>query len=51
MERNLRRNRRGGMLLDLVIAAGVILLGAFVLSLLGINFAQILEGAGKFFGL
>jgi hypothetical protein len=46
-----RMGLRGGVILDLVLAAGLILVGAFVLSLLGVNFAEILTGAGHFFGL
>jgi hypothetical protein len=45
------RNRRGGVLLDLVLAAALILLGAFALEALGISFLEILEGAEHFFGL
>ena len=45
-----RLNHRGGVLLDLVLAAAIVLVGAFVLELLGIDFAEILSGAARFFG-
>lgn len=44
-------NQRGGALLDLVLAMGLILLAAFVLWTLGITFGEILNGAGHFFGI
>ena len=44
------RSRRGGVLLDLVIAIGLILLVAFALSHVGIDLHQLLEGARRFFG-
>jgi len=44
-----RRNRRGGVLLDIVVAVGLIVLAAFVLSRLGIGFHEILGGARRFF--
>ena len=47
----LRANRRGGVVLDVVLAAAVILLGAFALHALGITFAEILHGAARFFGV
>lgn len=47
----LRRNRRGGVLLDLVLAVGLVLLAAFALYALGITFGEILSGAGHFFGI
>jgi hypothetical protein len=50
MRRSFHRSQRAGVLLDLVVAAGLILLGAFALSSLGISFGEILSGAGHFFG-
>ena len=47
----LRRSQRGGVVLDLVLAAGLILIGAFTLSLIGITFHELLRGAGHFFGV
>jgi len=47
---NLRLDRRGGVLLDLVVGLALVLLGAFALSALGISFHEILRGAGRFFG-
>jgi hypothetical protein len=41
---------RGGVVLDLVLAVAIVLLGAFLLDLLGVTLAQILGGAGHFFG-
>ena len=48
--KNLRRNRNGGVLLDLVVGAALVLLGAFALASLGITFPEILRGASRFFG-
>jgi hypothetical protein len=48
--RHLRRDSRGGVVLDLVIATALVLLGAFALSRLGISFAQVWIGARHFFG-
>jgi len=48
---NLRRNRNGGALLDLVIGTGLVLLGAFALASVGITFPELLRGASRFFGL
>ena len=45
------RNHRAGVLLDSVLAAGVVLVGAFVLYSVGITFGDLLHGAGRFFGL
>jgi hypothetical protein len=49
--RKLRQNNRGGVLLDLVLAAALIILGAFALDLMGITFQSIIQGAEQFFGL
>ncbi|HYB78706.1 MAG TPA: hypothetical protein VEG66_02965 [Thermoplasmata archaeon] len=48
---NLRRNRNGGALLDLVVGMAFVLLGAFALASVGITFPEILRGASRFFGL
>jgi hypothetical protein len=45
-----RMGVRGGVLLDLVIAAAVVLLGAFLLDLMGYSFLEVLQGAEHFFG-
>lgn len=50
-DRNLRTNRRGGVLLDLVLSFGLILLMAYALDSLGISFHEILHGALRFFGV
>ena len=42
---------RGGVLLDLILATAFVLLAAFALELLGVNLAEILSGAGRFFGV
>jgi hypothetical protein len=43
-------SRRGGVLLDAVIAMGLILFMAYALDRIGISFAEILQGAAHFFG-
>lgn len=45
------RSRRGGALLDAVLALGLILLAAYALDSIGISFAEILHGAFRFFGI
>lgn len=45
------RARRGGVLLDAVVALGVVLVGAYALAHLGLTFEEILRGAGRFFGV
>jgi hypothetical protein len=45
----LRRSARGGLLLDAVLAVGVLLLGAFVLAHFGITFSEVVGGARQFF--
>jgi len=47
----LRRNRNGGVLLDLVVGTALVLLGAFALASVGITFPEILHGASRFFGI
>ncbi len=44
-------HRRGGVVLDLILGVGLVLVGAFALGLLGLNFGEILEGAKRFFGV
>ncbi len=48
---NRKLGQRGGVVLDLVLAAALVLFGAFALDHLGITFHQILHGAARFFGL
>lgn len=43
--------RRGGVLLDFVLAVAFILFAAFALNLLGLTFHMILSGAAHFFGI
>jgi hypothetical protein len=45
------RSTRAGVVLDLVVAVGLILIGAFVLEAVGITWADLLSGAARFFGL
>jgi len=45
------RSRRGGVLLDAVLALGVVLVGAFALNEFGLTFAEIVRGASRFFGV
>ncbi len=45
------RSSRGGVLLDAVLALGLILLAAFALERVGISFGEILHSAFHFFGL
>jgi hypothetical protein len=49
--RNRKLGPRGGVLLDFVLVAALVLLGAFALNYLGVTFAQIVNGASHFFGL
>ncbi len=51
MARSHRLSIRGGVLLDLVLATALVVLGAFVLDLVGVNLAELLSGAGHFFGV
>ncbi|HTT72835.1 MAG TPA: hypothetical protein VMG99_01605 [Thermoplasmata archaeon] len=46
----LHRDRRGGVVLDLIVGAALVLLGAFVLASAGITLGELLHGAGQFFG-
>jgi len=45
-----RQSHGAGVLLDLVLAAGIVLVGAFVLSSVGLTFGELVHGAGRFFG-
>jgi hypothetical protein len=45
-----RRSTRGGVLLDAVLAVSLIILGAFLLDLVGVTLSSLLQGAGQFFG-
>lgn len=47
----LRRSRRGGVVLDLMVGSGVVLVGAFLLYDLGFTLHSILHGAERFFGV
>jgi hypothetical protein len=49
--RTLRTNRRGGVLLDAVLAIALVVLGAFALNAVGISLGDLLHGAAQFFGL
>lgn len=46
-----KMGQRAGVILDLVLVVILVLVGAFVLDLLGITFGQILQGAAHFFGV
>ncbi len=51
MRRGLRlRSERAGVLLDAVVAVGLVLLAAFALQWFGLSFSEILHGAARFFG-
>lgn len=49
--RGLRHSVRGGVVLDLFIAFGLIVLMAFVLVSLGISFHELMRGVERFFGV
>lgn len=44
------RHRRGGVLLDAILALGLVLVGAWLLQSAGISFHELLHGAARFFG-
>jgi hypothetical protein len=46
----LRGSRRGGVVLDLILGFGVVLVGSFLLFQLGLTFHSLLGGAERFFG-
>jgi len=48
--RSLRRSSRGGIVLDLVIAVGLILLATFVLTAVGVTWSDLVNGFVRFFG-
>ena len=43
-------NRRGGVLLDAILALALVLVGAYVLQSVGIGFGELVHGAMRFFG-
>jgi len=49
--RALSRSRRGGVLLDLIVAFGLIVLMAFVLVSFGVTFHELMHGVEHFFGI
>jgi hypothetical protein len=51
VSRRLRSSRSGGVVLDLILGFGIILVGAFVLYDVGLTFHTILHGAARFFGV
>lgn len=44
-------DRRAGAVLDTIVGAALVLLGAFALDAVGITFREILAGSAHFFGL
>ncbi len=46
-----RRSTRGGVLLDLVVALGLILIAAFALESIGISWTDLVRTAARFFGV
>jgi hypothetical protein len=48
---NIRRNQRGGLLLDAVLSLAFLLVGAFLLESVGISLTELVHGAMRFFGL
>jgi hypothetical protein len=49
--RQLRAERGGGAILDVILGFGVILVGAYLLYQVGLTFHALLFGAERFFGL
>jgi hypothetical protein len=49
--RGLRHASRGGVVLDLILGFGIVLVGAFFLYEAGFTFHGILHGAERFFGV
>ena len=43
------RSQKAGVLLDAVLALGLVLIGAYALAHVGITFSQVLHGARFFF--
>jgi hypothetical protein len=48
--RSFVRSTRGGVVLDLVIAVGLILLATFVLTAVGVTWSDLVNGFVRFFG-
>jgi hypothetical protein len=46
-----RLGRRGGIFLDAVLVLVLVILGAYLLGSIGINFGELFHGALRFFGL
>ena len=44
-------NRRGGVLLDAVLALALLLVGAYLLHSAGLTFHELVHGAAQFFGV
>ncbi len=44
-------NRRGGVLLDAVLALALVLVGAYLLHSAGLTFGELVHGAARFFGV
>lgn len=53
MSRSIRRfgGARAGVLLDAVVALGLVLVGAYALAHVGLTFGELVQGARSFFGL
>ncbi len=51
MRRNFQRSIRGGIVLDLVLAVGLVLIAAFLLESIGISWADLVHAFARFFGL
>jgi hypothetical protein len=49
--RSLARSVRGGVVLDLVVAVGLVLLAAFALESIGITWGDLVHSVARFFGL
>jgi hypothetical protein len=47
--RRLRSSQRAGVVLDLIVGSGIVLVGAFLLYHVGLTFHEILHGAERFF--
>lgn len=48
--RSFVRSIRGGIVLDLVVAVGLVLLATFVLTAVGITWSDLVNGFVRFFG-
>ena len=49
--RKLQRSIRGGIVLDLVLAVGLVLIAAFLLESIGISWSDLVQSFVRFFGL